>query len=206
MTTAPHVYLVDDDPGMLRALGRLLRSEGFDVSLYESARRFLEEHEPDASGCLVLDVAMPEIDGLELQRILANGPSAMPVIFLSGHGDIPMAVRAIQGGAVNFLTKPVRADELISAIRLALELVSRRSADVANLSVLKARLDTLSPRELEVMQHVITGKLNKQTATDLGVAEHTIKIHRMRLMRKLEIQSVADLVRAAERLGVAASH
>ena len=117
-----------------------------------------------------------------------------------------MAVRAIQAGAVNFLTKPVSAGKLIPAIRVALDLAATRSADVASLGVLKARLSSLSPRELEVLHHVITGKLNKQTATDLGVAEHTVKIHRMRLMRKLGIQSVADLVRAAERLGVAAAH
>jgi FixJ family two-component response regulator len=206
MTSGPHIYLVDDDPRMLRALGWLLRAEGFDVRPYDSARRFLEEYEPDVPGCLVLDVAMPEIDGLELQRLLAKGPSTIPIIFLSGHGDIPMAVRAIQAGAVNFFTKPVMAEDLLNAIRQALGLSATRSADVDSLSVLKARLDTLSPRELEVMQHVITGKLNKQTATDLGVAEHTIKIHRMRLMRKLEIQSVVDLIWAAERLGVAAAH
>ena len=206
MSHEANIYLVDDEPGMLRALGRLLRAEGFVVRSFESARRFLEEYDPETPGCLVLDVAMPEIDGLELQRLLARAQRSIPIIFLSAHGDIPMAVRAIQAGAVNFLTKPVRAEELLSAIRVALGLVATRSADVASLSILKERLASLSPRELEVMRHVITGKLNKQTAKDLGVAEHTIKIHRMRLMRKLGIQSVAELVRAAERLGVSAAH
>ena len=206
MSHEANIYLVDDEPGMLRALGRLLRAEGFVVRSFESARRFLEEYAPETPGCLVLDVAMPEIDGLELQRLLARAQRSIPIIFLSAHGDIPMAVRAIQAGAVNFLTKPVRAEDLLSAIRVALGLVATRSADVASLSILKERLASLSPRELEVMRHVITGKLNKQTAKDLGVAEHTIKIHRMRLMRKLGIQSVAELVRAAERLGVSAAH
>ena len=206
MSSDTNIYLVDDEPGMLKALGRLLRAEGFVVRSFGSAREFLDEYDPELPGCLLLDVAMPEIDGLELQRLLAKDQCAIPVIFLSAHGDIPMAVRAIQAGAVNFLTKPVSAGKLIPAIRVALDLAATRSADVASLGVLKARLSSLSPRELEVLHHVITGKLNKQTATDLGVAEHTVKIHRMRLMRKLGIQSVADLVRAAERLGVAAAH
>ena len=205
MTSKPTIYLVDDEPGMLKALGRLLSGEGFAIRSFASARKFLDGYEPDVSGCLILDVAMPEMDGLQLQRILTDERCNLPVIFLTGHGDIPMAVRAMRAGAVNFLTKPVGADELLAAIRAALKIGATRAVAVDTLNTLKTRLNSLSPREFEVMRHVITGKLNKQIAIDLGVVEQTIKVHRMRLMQKLGLQSVAELVRVAERLGVTAA-
>ena len=194
------VYLVDDEPGMLKALARLLGAEGFTVRSFHSAAEFLAEPQPE--GCLVLDVAMPGLDGMELQRRLTAGGSDLPVIFLTGHGDIPMSVRAIKSGAVDFLTKPVKDDDLIRAVGLALELAAARAKERVGAARLRKLYSSLTPREREVMAHVIAGKPGKQIAADLGTGEQTIKIHRMRVMQKMEARSIVELVRIAERLGV----
>ena len=197
------VYLVDDEPGMLKALTRLLHTEGFTVKSFVSASEFLAEPEP--AGCLVLDVAMPGLDGMDLQQHLSSRGSELPIVFLTAHGDIPVSVRAIKSGAVDFLTKPVQDEKLLAAVRSAMKLPESRAAERAATGELRARLERLTPRELEVMRQVITGKPNKQIAASLGTGEQNIKIHRMRMMEKMGMASVADLVRAAERLGVGAA-
>ena len=201
-TPAGIIYLVDDEAGMRKALARLLRTEGFDVRPFASASEFLAAYRADETACLILDVAMPELDGLELQRRIVRLGLTVPVIFLTGHGDIPMSVRAIKAGAVDFLTKPVNDTSLLRAVRSGLALAdSQRSGRIAE-EKLNARHASLTPREREVMAHVVAGKLNKQIAADLGTGEQNIKIHRGRVMEKMGVNSVADLVRAAERLGI----
>jgi FixJ family two-component response regulator len=196
------VYLLDDEPEMVKALARLLRAKGFDVRGFTSARDFLAACEPKEVACLVLDVAMPELDGLALQRRLTYRGILMPIIFLTGHGDIPMSVRAIKAGATDFLTKPVDKTRLISAVRAALYAAESRHQTIAETAALATRLATLTPRERQVMTHVVAGQLNKQIAGDLGTGEQNIKLHRMHVMKKMGVESVADLVRAAERLGL----
>lgn len=196
------IVLVDDEPGMRKALGRLLEAEGLRVVCHASAEAFLAAPRPAAPWCLVLDVAMPGMGGLELQRRLTSGSEDVPVVFLTGHGDIPMSVRAMKSGAVDFLTKPVQADDLLAAVRAALDLAEARQRQNVDLAALRARFARLTPRECEVMRHVIVGKLNKQIAADIGASEQTVKVHRMRLMEKLGLRSVVDLVAAAARLGV----
>jgi FixJ family two-component response regulator len=196
------VYVLDDEPEMVKALARLLRVKGFDVRGFTSARDFLEACQPNEIACLVLDVAMPELDGLALQRRLTYRGILMPIIFLTGHGDIPMSVRAIKAGATDFLTKPVDKTRLISAVRAALYAAESRHQIIAETAALSARLATLTPREREVMTHVVAGQLNKQIASDLGTGEQNIKLHRMHVMKKMGVESIADLVRAAERLGL----
>jgi FixJ family two-component response regulator len=209
LTTGPSppatVYLLDDEPEMVKALTRLLRAKRFDVHGFTSVPAFLEACRPDDTACLVLDVAMPELDGLELQRHLTHQGILIPIIFLTGHGDIPMSVRAIKGGATDFLTKPVDATVLIQAVRAALHIAEARRQTIAEIAALTARLATLTPREREVMEHVVAGQLNKQTAADLGTGEQNIKLHRAHIMRKMGVESLADLVRAAERLGLGES-
>ncbi len=189
------VCVVDDEPGMRKALTRLLGAEGFGVRAFASAGEFLAADGVKASACLVLDVSMPDLDGLALQQHLTNAHATLPIVFLTGTGDIPMSVRAMKAGAVDFLTKPVNDAELLRAIRAALALAASRSEETA-------RYDRLTPREREVMAHVVTGQLNKQIAADLGTGEQNIKIHRGRVMEKMGAASVADLVRLAERLGI----
>jgi FixJ family two-component response regulator len=201
MSHEPIVYLLDDLPEMLKALTRLLRAQRLQVRGFTSAREFLAHTRPEGPACLVLDVAMPEIDGLGVQERLRQSGAELPVIFLTGHGDIPMSVRAVKGGAEDFLTKPVNAADLLAAIRAALQRTSDRQADRVDLAALQERLAQLTLREREVLGHVIAGKMNKQIAADLGTGEQNIKIHRGRLMRKLDVRSVAELVRVAERLG-----
>jgi RNA polymerase sigma factor (sigma-70 family) len=196
------VVLVDDEPGMLRALTRLLQTEGFAVRGFGSAEAFLAAPRMTGAWCMVVDVAMGGMTGLELQsRLQAEGIRA-PVVFLTGHGDIPMSVRAIKSGAVDFLTKPVDDEDLLRAVRAALGQAERAAAEQEAERELRVRLKRLTPREYEVMQHVITGLLNKQIAQKLGTSEQTIKVHRMRLMEKLGLASVVELVHAAARLGV----
>jgi FixJ family two-component response regulator len=202
MNPSARVFLVDDEPGMLKSLTRLLRAEGFTVVTFPTAEDFLGVCQPSDLGCLVLDVAMPGIDGLQLQERLSREGVMLPIVFLTGHGDIPMSVRAIKAGAVDFLTKPVNDTELLRAVRAALQKAEQQQAFVAETAMLRERLAQLTPREREVMQHVIAGKLNKQIAADLGTGEQNIKIHRGRMMEKLGVESVAELVRVAERLGV----
>lgn len=197
------VFLLDDEPGMLKALTRLLQAEGFAVQGFTSAQTFLESYRADAVGCcLVLDVAMPEINGLELQERLTRSGSLLPIVFLTGNGDIPMSVQAIKGGAADFLTKPVDDKSLLSAVRSALQGAAEQHQFVAEKGMLRKRYSSLTPRERDVMEHVIAGQLNKQIAYDLGTGEQTIKVHRHRIMEKMGAGSVADLVRAAERLGL----
>ena len=194
------VFLVDDEPGMLKALARLLKAESFSVRAFTSAKAFLEAYQPAAPGCLVLDVAMPGLDGLELQQRLTSAGVLMPIVFLTGHGDIPMSVQAIKAGAVDFLTKPVNDADLLRAVRAALQRAAQQRDRIAGVALLRQRHASLTPREREVMAHVLAGQLNKQIADDLGVGEHTIKVHRARVMEKMGVESLADLVRAAERL------
>lgn len=202
MNPAPVIGLVDDEPGMLKALQRLLGAEGFAVRAFASAADFLERGSVEPLDCLVLDVAMPGLSGLDLQAQLRRRGARLPIVFLTGQGDIPMSVRAIQAGAVNFLTKPVDASALLAAVRAALEEARRIQHDERALADLRQRFARLTPREIEVLRHVIAGKLNKQIAADLGTGEQTIKVHRMRITEKLGRPSVAELVRAAERLGI----
>jgi FixJ family two-component response regulator len=197
------VFIVDDDSGVTRALSRLLESRGYETQSFTSSREFLETHDAAMPGCAVLDLSMPDLDGLELQRALAReGAVPRPVIFLTGHGDIPTSVRAIKAGAVDFLTKPVRDDALLAAIAQAENLDARLRITHAELSAIRARLSSLTPREREVLGHVVAGRLNKQIAGDLGIVEKTIKVHRARMMRKMNVRNVADLARLAEKAGV----
>src|SRR5512135_1211425 len=204
-TPADIVYVLDDEPEMVKALTRLLRAKRFDVRGFVSVGDFLKAYSPQESACLVLDVAMPELDGLELQRRLSRQEVPLPIIFLTGHGDIPMSVRAIKAGATDFLTKPVDGAALVAAVRAALQAAETRRQTFAETEVLKARLASLTPREREVMEHVVAGQLNKQIAADLGTGEQNIKLHRAHIMQKMGVESLAELVRAAGRLGVGKS-
>jgi FixJ family two-component response regulator len=196
------VYVLDDEPEMVKALTRLLRAKRFEALGFTSVRAFLEGYHPERSACLVLDVAMPELDGLELQRHLTHQGILIPIIFVTGHGDIPTSVRAIKAGATDFLTKPVDAAALVQAVRAALQLAETRRRETAETAELAARLASLTPRQREVMKHVVAGQLNKQIAFDLGTGEQNIKLHRAQIMKKMGVESLADLVRIAERLGI----
>lgn len=201
MTAEPDtIYIVDDEPGMRKALCRLLRAEGFDAKAFASPREFLAGYDEETTACLLLDVAMPELDGMEFQQLLAQRSLRIPIIFLTAHGDIPMSVRAVKAGATDFLTKPVNDADLLRAVRAALKTAAKQAADQSAQKSLAARHATLTPREKEVMALVVTGMLNKQIASHLGTGEQNIKIHRSRAMGKMGVTSLADLVRAAERL------
>ncbi|MCC7215931.1 MAG: response regulator transcription factor [Burkholderiales bacterium] len=202
MTSGDTVYLVDDEPELTRALARLLQAEGLAVRAFNSAADFLATVAPEDTGCVVLDLAMPGLDGLALQQRLAHLPG-LAVVFLTGHGDIPTSVRAIKAGAVDFLTKPVRRDDLMRAVRASLGVARVQAAVMRADADARVRLARLTPREREVFEHVIAGRLNKLIADRLGTSEHTVKVHRGRVMAKLGAGSVADLVRLAQRLGIA---
>jgi FixJ family two-component response regulator len=203
MTDKFTVYLVDDDPGVLKALSRLLRARGYEVKPYSSPQLFLEEHDVAVPGCAILDVSMPGLDGLELQRALtAAGGSHRPVMFVTGKGDIPTSVRAMKAGAIDFLTKPVKDKDLFEAVSSAEALDAESRRLHSELESMQAKVRTLTPREREVLAHVVAGRLNKQIAGDLGTVEKTIKVHRSRMMEKLGIRMVADLVRMAEKLNL----
>ena len=197
------VFLVDDDPSILRALTRLLRVGGHQVSAFRSPRDFLAQHDAAVPGCVVLDLAMPGLNGLELQAALAAAGSQRPIVFISGHGDVPSSVRAMKAGAVDFLTKPVSQENLLAAIQRAIECDRVMRQTRAELQAIDERLNRLTPREREVFQHVVAGQLNKQIAVDLGTVEKTVKVHRSRVMEKMGVRSLADLVRIAERIGLA---
>jgi FixJ family two-component response regulator len=196
------VFVVDDDPSVLKGVQRLLRSAGFTAEVFASPQEFLERHDRDASGCVILDLAMPELDGLQIQQALTDLGSVLPIIFLTGHGDIPTSVHAMKRGAVDFLTKPVSDDELLSAVQSAIERCRASRQARYEVAGIERRFATLTPRERTVLAHLLAGKLNKQIAADLGTAEQTVKIHRARIMQKMETRTVAALVRLAERAGI----
>ena len=196
------VHLVDDDPHVLRSLGRLLSAQGICSAASQSAGEFLERYDPSVPGCLVVDMAMPDTTGLELQRQLLSSEVGLPVVFLSGRANVPDSVRAMKDGAIDFLTKPVDADALLDAVRRGVETDLDARKRNAERSGLRALVDSLTPRERELLPYLVSGKLNKQIAAELGVVEKTIKVHRMHVMRKFGVRRLADLVRLAEKLHV----
>jgi FixJ family two-component response regulator len=196
------IFLIDDDPGVVRALSRLIASAGMHVEPYTSPRDFLDHYSPDIPGCVIVDVAMGEWNGLDLQKQLCNGNYERPVIFISGRSDLPTGVRAMKAGAVDFLTKPVDAVDLFRAIKTALARDAKARRDVAEISTIRRRLESLSQRERDVFLGVVQGKLNKQIAFELGITEKTAKVHRARVMSKMEARNVAELVRMAEHAGI----
>ena len=198
----PIVYVVDDDASVRRSSERMLRVAGFKVQTFESARDFLSYQRPEGPGCLVLDVRLPGLSGLDLQRELSLAGKQIPIIFLTGHGDIPMSVRALKAGAVEFLTKPVKQRSLLEAIQAAVERDRTTCQARAATDGLRARYEQLTPREREVMGLVVAGLLNKQVASELNTTERTIKFHRAHIMQKTGAQSLAELVRMAEKLCV----
>jgi len=202
-TPTPVIFVVDDDPSVRKSLQRLLTVCGYRVQTFGSAREFLQARPGDTPACLVLDIRLSGLNGLELQQALAAEGRALPIVFITGHGDIPMSVQAMKAGAVDFLPKPFTEQALLGAIEEALAKSRREGTANSELAGLKARLATLSPREAEVFRHVVTGRLNKEIAAALGIAEQTVKVHRGRVMDKLRVQSVADLARLAEKAGIA---
>ena len=202
MTEKAVVYLLDDEPSMLRALSRLLRMHDFTVVAFESVAEFFDFQRDGAPACLVLDIQMPDLDGLEVQKRLAETHDTIPIIFLTGRGDIPISVRAMKAGAEDFLTKPVDGEELVRAVNAALESARTKRAAEEEVAELRKRLDQLTPRQREVFEYVIAGKMNKNIAAELGTGEQNVKIHRRRVMRKMGVKSLAELVRSAERLGI----
>jgi len=199
---APIVFVVDDDPSVRRSIKRLIGSVGLQVELFGSAQEFLLSKRPDAPSCLVLDIRLPGISGLDFQHKLAEANIHIPIIFITAHGDIPMTVRAMKAGAVEFLTKPFREQDLLDAIQHALERDRARRQGDAEIAVLRERFESLTPREREVLPWVVSGLLSKQIADAIGTSEASVKVHRSQLMRKMAADSVADLVRMAEKMGI----
>ncbi len=198
----PTVYIIDDDPSARRGLTRLVRAGGLNAESFGSAKDFLSSGKLDGPGCIVLDVRMPEMTGPELQEKLSGADYSMPIIFLSAHGDVHTTAEAMKKGAVDFLTKPVDRKDLLEAIRVSLERDAGNHVHQEEAGYINEHIGTLTPREYEVMTYVITGMLNKQIAAELSIAEDTVKIHRGRVMQKLEIVSVAELVRLCEKAGI----
>ena len=194
------VFVVDDDPSVGRAIKRLVESVGLQVVQCGSAQEFLRSERPDAPSCLVLDIRLPGISGLNLQRQLAKANIHIPIIFVTAHGDIPMTVRAMKAGAVEFLTKPFRDQDLLDAVQVALERDRSRRQKDAGIATLRDRYESLSAREREVVAMVVSGLLNKQIAAEIGTTENTVKAHRSRAMEKMQAESLADLVKMVERL------
>jgi FixJ family two-component response regulator len=198
----PIVCLVDDDPAIRKSVSRLLRAEEFEVRAYPGAREFLEAGLPDGDSCLLLDLFMPEIDGLKLQEMLSTEGKRISIVFISGQGDVPSSVRAMKAGAVDFLPKPFSRKELLEAIDQAIDKDHADRRAEKEIAGLRERYDQLTPREREVLSLVVAGMLNKQTASRLGIAEKTIKVHRAQVMKKMGANSLADLVRMASRLSI----
>jgi FixJ family two-component response regulator len=199
----PLVYLVDDDDAVRDSLGLLLRSIGLDCELHASGLDFLDHYDPKRHSCLVADIRMPGLSGLELQQRLNELKSEIPIIFITGHGDVPMAVNAMKAGAADFIQKPFRDQDLIDRIHKALETDRQRRSARAEEDTIRERLALLTPRETEVMQRVVRGQANKVIAMDLGVSQRTVELHRARVMRKLKMRSLAELVHAVDRISVA---
>jgi FixJ family two-component response regulator len=199
---SPWVFLVDDDPSVRKALTRLIQSAGFMAMSFACADEFLDHERPDAPSCLILDLQLPGCSGLDLQEKLHQDHVLLPVIFVTGHGDIPLTVRAMKAGAIDFLSKPFDESDLLSAVRQAIARDTAQRAERLDVSRIQKRIDSLSPREKEVLAHVVSGQLNKQIAHDLGITEKTIKVHRGQVMRKMGVASLAELVRMAERVGI----
>jgi FixJ family two-component response regulator len=198
----PTVLVVDDDPDLRQSVGRLLRSLGMDAQLFASIADFLKSNPPDGPSCLVLDVRLPGQSGLDFQRELATAKRELPIIFITGHGDIPMTVRAMKGGAIEFLTKPFRDQDLLDAIQLGLSRDRVRRENEKALATLRQRFTSLSPREHDVMIQVARGRLSKQIAWDMGISEATVKVHRSRAMRKMKARSLPELGRMADKLNL----
>ena len=201
----PTIFVIDDDPSVRQSLESLIKSVGWRVRIYGSAPEFLGSGHLDAPGCIVLDVRLPGLSGLDLQQALLRAKSHLPVIFITGHGDIPMSVQAMKAGAVEFLPKPFREQDLLDALKLALDRDRITRQQRAEQAALRARYDSVTPREQQVMGLLVTGLLNKEIAATLGVSEVTIKVHRSQIMQKMQADSLANLVRMAERLGIPAS-
>ncbi len=202
MVSIGTVFLVDDDEGLRRATMRMLAASGFDVQCFASAEEYLLRLDDSATGCLLLDLRLPGKSGLELQRLLSERGSHRPIVFLTGHADVPTSVYAMKQGAIDFLEKPARAEELIAAVRRGIELDAGRRRQDADLHQLRERYESLTDREKEVLSALLAGARNKQAAFALGIAERTVKLHRARVLKKMKAESIPELVRMAERLGL----
>jgi FixJ family two-component response regulator len=202
ISTSELVYIVDDEPAVLKSLSRQLRAHGWRVETFESAEAFLEHRVPQGAACLVLDVSLPGLDGIELQRQLHEMRETMPIVFLTGHGDIPMSVHAMRAGASNFLTKPVSAADLCGAIRQAMDHEIMAQGARTEMDRLRERFARLTIREREVFEAIAAGKLNKQIAGELGIVEQTVKFHRARIKERMEAHTSAELMRMAAKLAL----
>jgi FixJ family two-component response regulator len=207
MTVAPipTVFVVDDYAPLRKSISRLLKAAGFVVTAFASAQEFLGQYDPQTLGCLVLDLGMPTLDGLELQRILAGAGSLLPIIFLTGTADVPKSVQAMKEGASDLLTKPVDDEELLAAVRVAIDKNRALHREQTEVAEIRTRLATLTPREREVLEYVVAGKPNKQIASELGTVEQTVKVHRAHVMQKMKAHSVAELVRLTQRCRIGES-
>ncbi len=198
----PTVFVIDDDASIRKSLSRLLRSAGYTAETFSSAEEFLRREHFEGAGCILLDVQMTGLSGMDLQEELNKADYHMPIVFITGHGDIPMSVEAMKKGAVDFLTKPFDDEQLLQALRAAIEKDQNARAEYTEVLEIRRRIELLTPREDEILRYVVTGMLNKQIALKLGIAEKTVKVHRGRVMEKLGVDSVAELVRLAEKAGV----